>query len=427
MNEPGLTVSIDSHYDVRVEEVRYYPDVFDFLLCRFPHTMSLKLSSNLPAHLQDQIYAQIDAWIEFKGPDSEDTILMAPYRDRDDYLLEGTFSPAQPGNYRFRIILAFENEQYVVPEGEREIIAPRAQERWTHGPVAIRIDEGLFLGNAAAAANPLFLEERVRGKDLRPAIAIVNAAGERQTRPALLSANTPGKTQFVYRHFPFTDFSDNPLDKAELWNAVKWMHEQIGKGPVFVHCHAGIGRAGSLVVAYLRLFRHPEKTFDQIVETVKEVVRKEGHHIFPHVELPESLKDFQEDEQCRRALANLLGKESYEYEAEPAGEVKSIAFANGYEIGQTRTLRRGEEIVVQTAVAYEGVEPRGVYAHTNLNEDNQEIPMGRAGEDLYQTRVRATRVGEKFWLTASASTRQFDHPLKRRWIGGDTYFNVISE
>ena len=183
MNEPRLPVSIDSHYDVRVEEVRYYPDVFDFLLCRFPHTMSLKLSSNLPAHLQDQIYAQIDAWIEFRGPDSEDTILMAPYRDRDDYLLEGTFCPAQPGNYRFRIILAFENEQYVVAEGEREIIAPRAHERWTHGPVAIRIDEGLFLGNAAAAANPLFLEERVRGKDLRPAIAIVNAAGERQTRP----------------------------------------------------------------------------------------------------------------------------------------------------------------------------------------------------------------------------------------------------
>src|SRR5439155_5925748 len=100
MSEPRLTVSIDSHYDVRVEHVRYYPDVFDFLLCRFPHTMSLKLGSNFPRHLQHTIYDKIDAWIEFTGPDAEGTVRMTPYHDRDDYLLEGTFCPPQPGNYQ---------------------------------------------------------------------------------------------------------------------------------------------------------------------------------------------------------------------------------------------------------------------------------------------------------------------------------------
>ena len=64
-------------------------------------------------------------------------------------------------------------------------------------------------------------------------------------------------------------------------------------------------------------------------------------------------------------------------------------------------------------------------AHTNLNEDNQEIPMGR-GRGSLSNKMRATRVGEKFLLTASATTRQFDHSVKRRWIGGDTYSNVDS-
>ena len=423
MDEARLTGLIDSQHDVLVEEVRYYPDVFDFLLCRFPHTMSIKLSSSLPEHLQEQI----DAWIEFKGPDSAGTIRMLPYREADDYLLEGAFCPPKPGNYQFRILLSVGNEQTVVAEGERDIIAPRAHERWTQGPVAIEIEEGLFLGNAAAAANPQFLEERVRGKDDRPQVAVVNASGERQPRPALLGATTQRRTHFVYRQFPFTDFSHNPLDKEELWNAVKWMHEQIRNGAVFVHCHAGIGRSASLVVAYLRLFRQPEKTYDQIVELVKEVVRKEDHNIFPHVGLPETLKEFQEDEQCQKVLAKLLGKKSYGYLAEPAGEVSSISFASGYEVGQTRTILRGEEIVVQARVDYEGAEPQGVFAHTNLNRDSEEILMRQVEGNLYQTEVRATRVGDKFWLTASATTRQFDHPVKRQWIGGDVYFNVNSE
>jgi dual specificity protein phosphatase-like protein len=420
MNDTKSSGSVDWGRNVRVEEVRYYPDVFDFLLSLFPHTMTVKLSSDIPEHLKHEI----DAWIEFRGPDSEVKIQMLPYREGSDYFLEGAFCPPKPGIYQFRIILSVGNRQVVVEEGERSIIESLPHERWTLGPVAIEIEEGLFLGNAAAAANPHFLEEHVRGKDERTQVAVVNATKERLTRPALLGAITKRRTRFVCKQFPFTDFSDNPIDKGELWNAVRWIHEQINNGPVLVHCHAGIGRSSSLIVAYLRLFRHPEISYDQVVERVKEVVIRKNHNIFPHVGLPETIKEFQEDEQCQKALAKLLGKNSYEYLAEPAGEIKSVSFANGYSVGQTQVLRQGDEIMIQARVAYEGSEPRGVFVHTNLNGENAEILMRRVAGNIYQAKAKATLNGQNFWLTASATVRRFDHPLKRKWIGGNIHFNV---
>jgi protein-tyrosine phosphatase len=131
----------------------------------------------------------------------------------------------------------------------------------------------------------------------------------------------------VYRKFPFTDFSHNSMNKELIWEAVMWIHEQIKKGPVLVHCHAGIGRSASLIVAYLRLFHYPDRSYDQVVEMVKEIVRKHGHEIFPHVGLPESLRELQGDETCGKKLAELLGKDSYEYLEEPIGEVRSICLS----------------------------------------------------------------------------------------------------
>ena len=413
---------MEAPLDIQVDEIKYYPPVFDFLLSHFPHTVIVKLSSKVSIHR-----GTIEAWIEFSSADAQGAVPMLSHVDAGHYILEGTLRPPRPGFYRFSIILSLGNQRLIIEQGERTIIEPRPSERWTHGPLAIEIEAGLFLGNAAAAADAQFLEELTsREKSSSLQVAVVNAAGEREPRPALLGTQTRRRTRFVYQQFPFEDFSHNPMDKEAIWQAVMWIHAQLKKGPVLVHCHAGIGRSASLLVAYLRLLRHPDKSYDQVVAMIKEVVRKQGHDIFPHVGLPEALKELQEDKQRQKELAGLVGRDSYEYLAEPVGEVKSVSFAGGYDVGQTYRLREKERIVVQASVDYTGAEPEGVYVHTNLNGGVKEILMRRAEGNLYQAEVEASVAGDGFWLTVSATTRRYDHSVRRKWIGGDIHY-IITE
>ena len=155
---------------------------------------------------------------------------------------------------------------------------------------------------------------------------------------------------------------------------------------------------------------------------IKEAVRRSNHDIFPHLGLPETLAELQAE--CRSEIAALLGKEAYDYLKEPVGQVKSISFAGGYQMGQTRTVHQGDRILVQAAVEYEGAAPTGVLVHTNLNGSDSEILMRRVAPDIFQAEVEATRQGDNFWLTVSTTLRRYDHPLRRMWIGGDVHFVV---
>jgi predicted protein tyrosine phosphatase len=245
--------------------------------------------------------------MEFSGPDGVSVVPMKPFTETDDALLEGVLLPTTPGIHRFKILLSMGNQVFEIQRGERNIISGKGEELWAQGPLLIKIEAALYLGNAAAAAAPLFLNETIgRKKDEETSsIAVLNASEERNPRPALLN-DTRESPAFVYKQFPFKDLPHNPMGKAELWRAVRWIHRQFKDRPVVVHCHAGKGRSASLIIAYLCLFQYPEKSYDQVLAMVTEVVRKAHHYIFPHVGLKETIEEFRESELYQKEIATIV-------------------------------------------------------------------------------------------------------------------------
>jgi predicted protein tyrosine phosphatase len=419
-NEESVSKLPGPLFFLHVTEVKYYPVDSDYLFSHFPLTITIKLHYNLPTLLMDHVTGTIEG----SGPDGPLMTQMLPYEEDGLLILEGSLLPSSPGIYQFSILLSVSQYRFILGQSKRVILAAYAEERWTQGPLIIEIEGGLYLSNLAAAADTKFLEENVRTQEggvLQ--IAVLNASEEREPRPALLNGSGIG-AKFVYKRFPFAEPSHNLMGKEQVWMAVNWIHEQSKKGPVIVHCHAGVGRSASLIVAYLRLFRHFDKTYDRIVEMVKEKVRKEQHDIIPHLGLPETLKEIQENQEYRSVLAELLEEDLYDYLEEPAGTVKSVTLVGEYKIGGTQTVQVDETILVRATVDYEGAAPQGVLLHTNITGKSEEIRMFRVGPEMYQAEVEALRRGDNFWLTISATTRQYDHDLKRKWIGGKVYFTV---
>jgi hypothetical protein len=183
------------------------------------------------------------------------------------------------------VVLHLATQAFPVEPGEVWIAEPQADEAWTQGPLLVEIAPGLFLGNAAAAANPPVPTAGGRGLlELHGIKAVLNATEERDPSPALLG------TGIDYAQFSFQDGAEHPLADDRLWDAVHWIHQRRQRGlPVLVHCHAGRGRSGSLVVAYVLLFVYPERSYDEVVALVQERLRSHRHHVYPHMGLVASL------------------------------------------------------------------------------------------------------------------------------------------
>jgi hypothetical protein len=404
------------------------PDSSYFLLPHFPVTVAV----HLVAPHGHQELARLRSTIHLvKGANYVQEVLMHPCRQEDDGLvLRGTILPPTPGLYRYHVVLHTAMAQVRVAQGELSIAEPRANEAWTQGPMITEIDEGLFLGNAAAAANPLV--EGAGGKsilDVNGVKAVLNATDDRDPSPALLG------TGIDYVQVPFQDFSHHPLDEAKLWTAVHWIRERIEQGkPVLVHCHAGIGRSGSVAVAYLLLFKYPEQTYDDVVTMVNGRLAPKRHGIYPHVGLPEAVN------RLRDAWA-ATGRVTRSYSTDPAGDVVSIVFdsllldVDGMEIqkpigvGHKVEIHTGSQVRVRVTVYHTGGPPRGVYVYTNLNHDGpaferllmRPVPGTPA---TYEADLIAARPGDDFWLTAFAKPRRYDHDLKTTWLGGDLRVRV---
>ncbi len=404
----------------RVFDLEFFPPLpNDFLLPQFPLTLALTAALSAGQAAQARFALQVVGPQGFR----QTLPLRLTHQEAGLRRLKATFLPPWPGKYRLCAQLVAGAKPHDLFACEAEVVPPRADERWTLGPLLCEADPYLYLGNAAAAANPKRPEDGQEILKAHGIEAVVNAAEERDTQPALLDAG------IEYAHFPFRDFSHHPLDEARLWQALEWIAQRAErKRPVLVHCHAGIGRSGSLVAAYLLLFRYPKRSFDEVVEQLNLRLQAQGHRIYPHLGLPET-------------VANLRRKRFGQGFAETVGQVHQLAFdslqvsgpdgavAGEIAPNQVYLAHRGYPIALRVKAAFESFPPRGVYLFTNLNRDGppfEKIPMRAvAGEEgVFEVWVIPQRTG-RFWLTACATPRRYDHDLMAKWVGYDLLFQVV--
>ncbi len=433
-DEVHLNISLPDgrRWPLRIHSIRFSPPLpNDFLLPQFPLTLALTVASDRTeiAELETKFT------LEITGPwDWQQSIpLRITHQEGFLHQFKATFLPPRAGIYRLRVQLAQDPHQSVsLLDTKAEVSQPRPNERWTLGPLIAEVDPYLYLGNAAAAVNPKLYPEDHEGILKAHGIqAVVNAAEERDPEPALLD------TGIEYAHFLFRDFSHNPLEEDLVWRALEWIAlraEQ--KRSVFVHCHAGIGRSGSLVAAYLLLFRYPKQSFDEVVHQINERLKTHRHRIYPHLGLAETVEALRGKRSASREHS------AAQFAQEPVGKVHGIAFDSLYihrsgqviEVDthweQVHIAQRGCPIVLRVRVTYESHPPRGVYLLTNLNQDGppfEKIPMRAVSEEegIFEACVLPERVGECFWLTACATPRRYDHDLVATWVGQDLRFQVV--
>lgn len=190
---------------------------------------------------------------------------------------EGTFFPTSQGEYEYSYRIGCHDQPDVwqwlgsdADNGVLNVREPSDSMPWTLGPSCIRVLGNLYIGNYIAASQADKL-----GVD-----AVLNMAEE-------LALSYPADAGITYRKLGTADGSQNPIADELLLEAVRWIDEQreAGKRKILVNCRAGIGRSGSVMVAYC-FAKHPSWTY---VQTVEYVWGKKPN-IYPHTQLKDSLE-----------------------------------------------------------------------------------------------------------------------------------------
>eukprot|EP01102_Stenamoeba_stenopodia_P021571 TRINITY_DN8733_c0_g2_i1.p1 TRINITY_DN8733_c0_g2~~TRINITY_DN8733_c0_g2_i1.p1 ORF type:complete len:275 (-),score=53.88 TRINITY_DN8733_c0_g2_i1:211-1035(-) len=146
-------------------------------------------------------------------------------------------------------------------------VSPPTSAQWTQSAIVVQIVENFYIGNFIAATSAVKLGFK----------AVLNMAEE-------LSSDDP--TLEAYLKLSCVDGSTHPIPTAHIKEAVDWIDKQLQQNrKTIVHCRAGIGRSGSIVVAYL--FSQDSKLS---YEEAKKKAKSLKSDIYPHVGLKESLE-----------------------------------------------------------------------------------------------------------------------------------------
>ena len=192
-------------------------------------------------------------------------------------IFQGSFIPTSEGNYQFtyRVGLKQQPGQWQWAGKWREngyltVEAPSSQMIWTQGPSFVEIMPHVYVGNFIAASNAIEL-----GFD-----AVLNLAGE-------FLLNFPADTDIAYKQLSLLDGAQHPIPDEVIKEAIFWIEQQLqqGKKKVLLNCRAGIGRSGSVGLAYC-FYKYPQWSYRQTLDYVWTLKAD----IYPHKHLQESLE-----------------------------------------------------------------------------------------------------------------------------------------
>jgi hypothetical protein len=431
-NEPSIRIAgpnVGAHGEeatelLQIEHVGFTPPLdTDFLLPHFPLAATVAIRCIAP----EPSLPNIDLWVSLaERQEHLSEIRLTRIRMHDEIVVfKGCLLPPRPGLFTVSVQMRCARQTFPLHQQRVRIAEPRPHEPWTLGPMVHWVDDGLYLGNAAAAANPKAAGNIgiLQSHGIR---AVLNVAEERDPEPRLLGSG------IEYHQIPFRDLSHNPMEAERIADAIDWIHEQVSrKRALMVHCHAGIGRSGSIAVAYMMLYRQPRQHFDEVVETIQSRLRSKGHAICPHLDLPETIDRLRDARLKQAGAGGRVGESAtriisvgFHSLALGPGEQALVPCA-----GTLHQVHIGSPIQLRVKVQYKGIAPRGVQAFTNLNRDGpgfETVPMAPIEDDetVFEAVLTPSRRGQSFWLTAFATPRQYDHRLKAVWVAQDVHVGV---
>lgn len=247
-----------------------------YRLEHFGATVTLA-SSGSPVDLTVQLWTNLRDKFHSEGQWHGINLDFAGQDPQRHYLYSGSVMPTSQGNYQFtyRIEHQADPEQWqwvgnFRENGRLQIDPPSPDMHWTQQAHHIEVHPQVYVGNfiAASQAEALKID------------AVLNLAEE-------LTLTFPETSGIAYKKLGLLDGAQHSIPHEALLEAIQWINEQRqqGKQKILVHCRAGIGRSGSVGVAYC-FSQFPHLSYE---ETLAEIWRKKPD-IYPHSGLQASLE-----------------------------------------------------------------------------------------------------------------------------------------
>ena len=228
-----------------------FPDVPSWNTMFMLEAMTFKIAIVVQKPVDPSTKLIVEAWTNIYHKDNPEgewhaiPLELISSQDKDGSELTVTFGNAvmltSDGNYAFTFRFRHEQDESWMWVGGYEengniSVRPPSGDNWTKGPSFDHILGPVNLGNfmAASVADELGID------------AVLNVADSLDLITSKFSKPVD------YKKIPMRDGAMNPIPQEQVAEAVAWLMDRSQHcTKILVNCRAGIGRAGSVVVAYV--------------------------------------------------------------------------------------------------------------------------------------------------------------------------------